>query len=147
MKKLSLTTTALTALAGSALLTGVAFASDAMRSNDIAGGNAISMLARTTTATGEEKGDLISTAAKAVNDRAADVDKDKTEDVDVDKDMNADVDKDNDEATENDVDNDNDVDSDNDEHDQTKADTDNDDHGQAVASTHRHGDRHSNRGR
>ena len=144
MKKLHTTTGVLAAVAASALLSGLAFASDAMRTSDTSAGRSpIAVLARSTDAKGEAKGDLISAAARAMNDRV-DVDKDKDQDVDkdVDKDKDQDVDKDNDEAEENDVDNDAD--------DQPKADTDNDDHGKAVsavASTNRHGDKHSDRGR
>jgi hypothetical protein len=81
MKKLSLTTGALTAIAGSALLTAVAFAaSDATSTKDTDGGRglAIAKLAHTTTATGEAKGDIISAAAKAMatTNGPADVDKD-----------------------------------------------------------------------
>ena len=132
MKKLHTTTGVLAAVAASALLSGLAFASDAMRTSDTSAGRSpIAVLARSTDAKGEAKGDLISAAARAMNDR-----------VDVDKDKDQDVDKDNDEAEDNDVDNDAD--------DQPKADTDNDDHGKAVsavASTNRHGDKHSDRGR
>jgi len=132
VKKLSLTTGMLTAIAGASLLSGIAFAEDSMRTSDASAGRSpIAILARSTDAKGEAKGDLISAAARAMNDdRAADRDKDE------------DVDKDNDENEVEDVDNDAD--------DQAKADTDNDDHGKAVsgvASANRHGDGHSNRGR
>ncbi len=128
MKKLSLTTGALTAIAGSALLTGIAFANDSMRSND-------------------GHGDAV--AAIAMN-KPADVDNDKVDrDKDIADEQKVDNDVDNENENDEDAANDNDK-NDKDRDDKTKADTDNDDHGQAVsavASTNRHGDKHSNRGR
>jgi hypothetical protein len=135
VKKLTLTTTALTAIAGSALLTGIAFAEDSMRTSDASAGRSpIAVLARSTDAEGAAKGALISAAAKAMNDDRA-ADRDKDEDVD------------NDEAVDNDND-ENEVDADNDENDEVEVD--NDDRGtavSAVASTNRHGDKHSGHGR
>jgi hypothetical protein len=113
MKKLSLTTGALTAIAGSALLTAVAFAaSDATSAKDTDGGRglAIAKLAHTTTATGEAKGDIISAAAKAMATTNGP----------------ADVDKDNDHGkADNDKDNDND---------KVKAKTDADRHGDTISA-------------
>jgi hypothetical protein len=130
VKKLSLTTGALTAIAGSALLTGIAFANDSMRSND-------------------GHGDAVATIAMS---KLADVDNDKVDrDKDIADEQKVDNDVDNENENDEDADNDNDKnDTDKDRDDKTKADTDNDDHGQAVsavASTNRHGDKHSNRGR
>ncbi len=130
MKKLSLTTGALTAIAGSALLTGIAFANDSMRSND-GHGDAVAAIA-------------MSKPAHVDNDKV-DRDKDIADEQKVDNDVDNENENDEDAANDNDK---NDKDKDRD--DKTKADTDNDDHGQAVsavASTNRHGDKHSNRGR
>src|SRR2546425_6898539 len=114
----------LTAIAGASLLSGIAFAEDSMRTSDASAGRSpIAILARSTDAKGEAKGDLISAAARAMNDDRA-VDRDKDEDVDNDNDEADDRDKD--EADENEVDNDAD--------DQPKAGTDNDDHGKAVSA-------------
>ncbi len=128
MKKLSLTTAALTAIAGSALLTGIAFANDSMRSND-------------------GHGDAVAAIAMS---KPADVDNDKVDrDKDIADEQKVDNDVDNENENDEDAANDNDK-NDKDRDDKTKADTDNDDHGQAVsavASTNRHGDKHSNRGR
>jgi len=128
VKKLSLTTGALTAIAGSALLTGIAFANDSMRSND-------------------GHGDAVAAIAMS---KPADVDNDKVDrDKDIADEQKVDNDVDNENENDEDAANDNDK-NDKDRDDKTKADTDNDDHGQAVsavASTNRHGDKHSNRGR
>jgi len=128
VKKLSLTTAALTAIAGSALLTGIAFANDSMRSND-------------------GHGDAVAAIAMS---KPADVDNDKVDrDKDIADEQKVDNDVDNENENDEDAANDNDK-NDKDRDDKTKADTDNDDHGQAVsavASTNRHGDKHSNRGR
>ena len=98
MKKLTLTTGALTAIAGSALLTGIAFASDAMRSSDNTGGGFVSALALSDERN-PTKGEVIGTANIVMKDRAADVDNDVDDndvnDVDVDND-NDEVDHDND---------------------------------------------------
>jgi hypothetical protein len=135
MTKLKLTGALTAAIAGSALLTGVAFASDEMLNNGTSGGgNAISALAHSTTAVGEEKGDVISAAAQAQNDN-------KPADVDEDNDENNEVDKDNDE---------NEVDTDKDEAADNEANKDNDEHGQTVSTTAisgHHGEKHSDRGR
>ncbi|HYR94493.1 MAG TPA: hypothetical protein VEP48_09855 [Methylomirabilota bacterium] len=109
MKKLTLTTGALTAIAGSALLTGIAFASDAMRSSDNTGGGFVSALALSDERN-PTKGEVIGTANIAMKDRAADVDKDVDDndvnDVDVDNDSDNEVDVDNDsDEVDNDVDN------------------------------------------
>jgi hypothetical protein len=102
VKKLTLTTGALTALAGSALLTGIAFASDAMRSSDNTGGGFVSALALSDERN-PTKGEVIGTANFVMKDQVADVDND----VD-DNDVNdVDVDNDNDEV-DNDVDKNND---------------------------------------
>jgi len=106
VKKLTLTTGALTAIAGSALLTGIAFASDAMRSSDNTGGGFVSALALSDERN-PTKGEVIGTANIAMKDRAADVDKDVDDndvnDVDVDNDTDVDVDNESDEV-DNDVD-------------------------------------------
>jgi hypothetical protein len=131
VKKLSLTTGALTAIAASALLTGIAFANDSMRSND-GHGDAVAAIAMSKPA--DVDNDKV--------DRDKDIADEQKVDNDVDENENA-----NDEDAANDTDKN---DKDNDRDDKTKADTDNDDHGQAVsavASTNRHGDKHSNRGR
>ena len=127
MKKLTLTTGALTAIAGSALLTGIAFASDAMRSSDNTGGGFVSALALSDERN-PTKGEVIGTANIVMKDRAADVDND----VD-DNDVNdVDVDNDNDE-----VDNDNDQEQ---AKDNTKPDTQNHD-------SHKDNHKHEHRGR
>ena len=133
MKKLTLTTGALTAIAGSALLTGIAFASDAMRSTDNSGGGFVSAL----TLSDERnptKDEVIGTANVVMTDQAADVDKD----VD-DNDVN-DVDEDNDnDEVDNDVDNDND-------HEQAKDTVKHETHDKVAADRHRD-EGHEHRGR
>jgi hypothetical protein len=127
VKKLSLTTGALTAIAGSALLTGIAFASDAMRSSDNTGGGFVSALALSDERN-PTKGEVIGTANIVMKDRAADVEND----VD-DNDVNdVDVDNDNDE---NDNDNDQEQAKDN-----PKPDTQNHD-------SHKDNHKHEHRGR
>ena len=103
MKARSLATTAAAALAATALLTGVAFAtSNAIDTADTDGpdhDSAIAKLAKTTTATGQAKGAAISAAAKAGAD-AKDTD---AEDKDTDQD-NEDTDQDNEDTHKTDAD-------------------------------------------
>lgn len=113
MKKLSLTTGALTAIAASALLTGIAFANDSMRTND-------------------GHGDAVAAIAMS---KPADVDNDTVDrDKDIADEQKVDNDVDNENENDEDAANDNDNDKDNDRDDKTKADNDNDDHGQAVSA-------------
>jgi len=93
-KKLKLTAGVAAAITAGALLTGVVFAaSDAMPVNDpdtSGAGSAISKLARSTTLTGEAKGDAISAAAKA-SDNDEDNDADDTNASTTDRDAHGDA--------------------------------------------------------
>jgi hypothetical protein len=141
VKKLTLTTGALTAIAGSVLLTGIAFASDAMRSSDHAAGGFVASLAlsdeRNLT-----KDEVIGTANVVMNDN------DQAADVDVDEDANNDVDNEVDEDNDNDE-VDTDVDKQNEDEqakDNTKHDTNKHDTQDKVAAD-RHRDEGKHRGR
>lgn len=96
MNARSLATTAAAAVAATALLTGVALATsnaiDTADTDNDDHGQMIAKLAKTTTATGEAKGDTISAAAKATAE-AKDADNDADEDKDTDEDKDADEDK------------------------------------------------------
>ncbi len=100
---------AVTALAATGLLAGVAFASSdasgTADNDDVARGAAIAKLAQTTTLTGEAKGDAVSAAAKT-EATAEDADKDeaaKTEDTDKDEAAKTeDTDKDEHDSSDND---------------------------------------------